>query len=64
MTEECPKCKSLNISKTEDIGGVAVEYNYEFNEYTKTYEWEEANQDWYGECKITFECNDCKEKWQ
>jgi predicted RNA-binding Zn-ribbon protein involved in translation (DUF1610 family) len=58
MTEECPKCKSVNISKTEDVQGVEVEYNLENNE------WVEANQNWYGETSVKYECNECGHEWE
>lgn len=58
MTEQCPNCNGSNLSKTEDVQGVEVEYNLENGE------WVEANQNWYGETTTTFECQDCNHKWQ
>ncbi len=57
MTEQCPKCHSNNISKTEDIDGVEVDYNLENGE------WVEVDQNWYGSCNISYKCNECELSW-
>lgn len=53
---ELGKCNcGGDLTKKEIIDGVEVDYIFENGE------WEEVDQNWFGDCKIIYECEKCGE---
>lgn len=59
----CPKCNSTEIERMEDCTGVDVTYVPQMNDIGKYY-WNETDQNWYGDCNISYDCSECGNKWE